>query len=53
MARMPAGVEDRAADVWEALLAVADLAGDHWPDDARRSAVALVAASMEVVPASV
>jgi hypothetical protein len=42
---MPAGVEDRAADVWEALLAVADLAGDHWPDDARRSAVALVAAS--------
>ena len=43
---MPAGVEDRAADVWEALLAVADLAGDHWPDDARRSAVALVAASM-------
>jgi Protein of unknown function (DUF3631) len=42
---MPAGVEDRAADVWEALLSVADLAGGHWPDDARRSAVALVAAS--------
>jgi hypothetical protein len=43
---MPTGVEDRAADVWEALLAVADLAGGAWPDDARRSAVALVAASM-------
>lgn len=43
---MPSGVEDRAADVWEALLAVADLAGGHWRDDARRSAVALVAASM-------
>jgi hypothetical protein len=42
---MPPGVEDRAADVWEALLAVADLAGEHWPEDARRSAVALVAAS--------
>jgi hypothetical protein len=43
--KMPAGVEDRAADVWEALLAVADLAGGRWPVDARRSAVALVAAS--------
>jgi hypothetical protein len=42
---MPPGVEDRAADVWEALLSVADLAGGHWPDDARSSAVALVAAS--------
>ncbi len=42
---MPNGVEDRDADVWEALLAVADLAGGHWPDDARCSAVALVAAS--------
>ena len=43
---MPSGVEDRAADVWEALIAVADLAGSHWPEDARRSAVALVADSM-------
>ncbi|NLA67890.1 MAG: DUF3631 domain-containing protein, partial [Gammaproteobacteria bacterium] len=29
---MPTGVQDRDADVWEALLAVADLAGDEWPD---------------------
>ena len=28
---MPAGIEDRNADVWEALLAVADLAGGDWP----------------------
>ncbi len=28
---MPAGIEDRDADVWEALLAVADAAGGDWP----------------------
>lgn len=39
---MPAGVEDRAADVWEALLTVADLAGGHWPTTARATAVTLV-----------
>ena len=32
--QMPAGVEDRDADVWEALLAVADEAGGHWPETA-------------------
>lgn len=42
---MPDGVEDRAADVWEALLAVADLAGGNWPERARHSAVAVVADS--------
>lgn len=39
---MPAGIEDRNADVWEALLAVADLAGGVWPERARCSAVTLV-----------
>ena len=29
------GLEDRAADVWEPLIMVADLAGGHWPDWAR------------------
>jgi hypothetical protein len=29
------GLEDRAADVWEPLIMVADLAGGHWPDRAR------------------
>jgi hypothetical protein len=39
---LPPGVEDRAADVWEPLLTVADLAGGHWPDTARVAAVTLV-----------
>jgi hypothetical protein len=42
---MPEGIEDRNADVWEALLACADAAGGEWPERARRSAVALVAES--------
>ena len=41
--KMPDGIVDRSADVWEALLAVADVAGGHWPDRARVAAVALVA----------
>ena len=44
---MPPGVEDRAADVWEALLAVADLAGGEWPERARVAAVADVAGSRQ------
>jgi hypothetical protein len=32
---MPEGVRDRPAEVWEALLAVADVAGGEWPDKAR------------------
>lgn len=43
---MPSGIEDRNADVWEALLAVADLAGGEWPERARVAAVSLVTASM-------
>ncbi len=39
---MPVGVEDRAADVWEALLVVADAAGGDWPQRAREAAVTLV-----------
>lgn len=40
---MPTGIEDRNADCWEPLLAIAELAGGVWPERARRSAVALVA----------
>jgi hypothetical protein len=47
---MPDGIVDRDSDVWEPLLAVADVAGGDWPERARRSAVALVAASRESVP---
>ncbi len=47
---MPEGVEDRNADVWEALLVIADVAGGDWPRRARRSAVALVADSQAGQP---
>ncbi len=47
---MPEGIEDRDADVWEPLLAVADAAGGAWPDRARVAAVALVALSKESTP---
>jgi Protein of unknown function (DUF3631) len=48
--KMPPGVEDRAADCWEPLLAVADAAGGHWPEIARVAAVTLVAVAKEVNP---
>jgi hypothetical protein len=47
---MPEGVRDRDADVWEALLAVADVAVGNWPARARAAAVALVAESKESSP---
>ncbi len=47
---LPAGIEDRDADVWEALLAVADAAGGAWPVRARAAAVALVAESKQSTP---
>jgi hypothetical protein len=47
---MPAGVEDRNADVWEAPLTVADLAGGDWPKLARRAATQLVKAAREIEP---
>jgi hypothetical protein len=34
-------LEDRAADTWEPLIAIADLAGGDWPELARRAAVEL------------
>jgi hypothetical protein len=42
---MPDRVEDRNADVWEPLLAVADLVGGNWPRRAREAAVAFVASA--------
>ncbi len=44
---MPDGIEDRNADVWEPLLAVADLAGGDWPKRARDAAVTLVTAAAD------
>jgi hypothetical protein len=37
-------LEDRAADTWEPLIAVADAAGGRWPRRARNAALKLVAA---------
>lgn len=44
---MPPEITDRAADVWEPLLMVADAAGGDWPKRARVAAVALVADSAD------
>ncbi|MFE6663430.1 DUF3631 domain-containing protein [Streptomyces sp. NPDC057697] len=37
----PTPVEDRAADTWEPLVIVADLAGGHWPSRARSACLAM------------
>ena len=47
---MPPGIEDRDADVWEPLLAIADAVGGDWPERARRAAVALVGAARDAEP---
>lgn len=44
---MPGGVEDRDADCWEPLLAVADAAGRDWPERGRVAAVTLVTATRQ------
>ena len=44
---MPYGVEDRPAEVWEAILAVGDAAGGSWPDIARKACVALIEAAKD------
>jgi hypothetical protein len=38
---MPEELDDRGADAWEPLIALADLAGGDWPAMAREAAVAL------------
>jgi hypothetical protein len=47
---MPDGIEDRNADMWEALLAVAEAASEHWPKRAQAAAVTLVTAAAEREP---
>lgn len=47
---MPNGMEDRNADIWEAPVTVADLAGGEWPERARVAAVTLVTESMAGQP---
>jgi putative DNA primase/helicase len=38
---IPDEIDDRAQDIWEPLIAIADLAGGDWPETARRAAVAI------------
>jgi hypothetical protein len=40
---MPRELDDRAADIWEPLLAIADAAGGDWPGRARAAALTLSA----------
>jgi len=47
---IPASLNDRAADIWEPLLVLADLAGGHWPETARQAAVGLTSAAHETNP---
>lgn len=44
---LPESIRDRDADVWEPLIAVADAAGEEWPELARAAAVKLVAEAKE------
>lgn len=44
-AEPPMPVEDRAADTWEPLIAIADAAGGHWRETARTACRAMVAAA--------
>ena len=47
---MPSGIEDRDADIWEPLLAIADMAGGRWPERARCAGVTLVTATKAASP---
>jgi hypothetical protein len=45
---IPSTLNDRAADIWEPLLAIADLAGGQWPELARQAAVKLSDADEDI-----
>src|SRR5205807_80312 len=47
---IPEELNDRAADIWEPLLALAELAGGEWPAKAREAAVCLSANAQERNP---
>ena len=46
---LPDALNDRAQDNWEPLLAIADLAGGHWPDTARKTAIKISGGENEAV----
>jgi Protein of unknown function (DUF3631) len=45
--QIPDSLNDRAADIWEPLLALADIAGGNWPEAERKAAVSLTASAQE------
>jgi putative DNA primase/helicase len=47
---IPAGLSNRSADIWEPLLALADLAGGRWPELAREAALGLTGRSADRSP---
>ena len=47
---IPSALNDRAADIWEPLLAIADLVGGEWPQLARQAAQQLSAQDDELTP---
>ena len=47
---IPSALNDRAADIWEPLLAIADCAGGDWPARAREAALALSSDTRENNP---
>jgi hypothetical protein len=47
---IPVGLSNRAADIWEPLFVLGDLAGGHWPVTARQAAIGLTARSQEESP---
>ncbi|HSU54247.1 MAG TPA: DUF3631 domain-containing protein, partial [Candidatus Dormibacteraeota bacterium] len=49
---LPAELNDRAADIWEPLFIIADLAGGDWPSVARQAAVRLTASTQDSNPLS-
>ena len=51
--QIPNELNDRAADIWEPLLVIADLAGGRWPELAREAAIGVSAASSDSNPMAV
>jgi hypothetical protein len=47
---LPEGIADRDADVWEPIVALADIAGGDWPQLARKAAVEMVKAGRDREP---
>jgi hypothetical protein len=50
---IPRELNDRAADIWEPLFVIADLAGGPWPQLARDAAIGVAAASADCNPIAV